>query len=222
MILDRKTCFSFVVVCRWNFTQNLMNFFFVKCLFDLLDDTKVLQFSLILQNPQLLKRLNLPFIIYLLFYWCYQPQNFLGKAKVYLPWETKLFLIGNQKWPIWKCQSSDLPKLLIQTTRYKIQDNPFVKFSNYQVTNYRFFGPTGFPVWHFQTGQKLWTWKVENPKSWYLTILGDFQFFKFNLFLSFLVSYWKNIFFSEQTYFCLIKKVFGMIALIEKKIYYKR
>ena len=40
------------------------------------------------------------FIIYLLLYWCYknQPQNFFGEKKVYLLWETKLFLMGNQKW----------------------------------------------------------------------------------------------------------------------------
>ena len=46
------------------------------------------------------KWLNLPFIRYLLLYmyWCYHPQNVFGKTKVYLLWETKMFLMGNQKW----------------------------------------------------------------------------------------------------------------------------
>ena len=55
-------------------------------------------FSWFYKIPHLLKWLNLPFIIYLLLYWCYQPQNFFGKTKVYLLWETKIFLIGNQNW----------------------------------------------------------------------------------------------------------------------------
>ena len=42
-----------------------------------------------------------------------------------------------------------------QATRYKIQANLFVKFSSYQATSYKlqFFGPTGFPAWHFQPGE---------------------------------------------------------------------
>ena len=58
--------------------------------------------------------------------------------------------------PIWKCQSSDLHKLqdssqhickILKLPRYKLQ-----------ATSYRFFRPTGFPVWHFQPGfcEILW------------------------------------------------------------------
>jgi len=54
-------------------------------------------FSWFYKIPHLLKWLNLPFMIYLLLYWCYQRRNFFGKTKVYLPWETKLFFDGKPK-----------------------------------------------------------------------------------------------------------------------------
>ena len=66
-----------------------------------------------------LKWLNLPFVIYLLLYWCYQPQNFLVRQKYicfekqnFLWWETKndkkKFEFGKLKipnpdiWPFWE------------------------------------------------------------------------------------------------------------------------
>ena len=58
--------------------------------------------------------------------------------------------------------------------------------------------------------------KIPNPDVW-----PFWEIFKFNFFCHFWFSTIKNIFFSKQTYFCLTKKFFGMIALIEKKIYYK-
>ena len=126
-------------------------------------------FSWFYKISHLLKWLNLPFIIYLLLYWCYYPQNVFGKTKVYLLWQTKMFLIGNQKWQ-----------------------------------------------------KKIEFEKLKIPKSWYSAILGDFQFFKFNFFCHFWFPIKRIFFLSKQTYFCLTKPIFGMIALIEKKIYYKR
>ena len=51
--------------------------------------------------------------------------------------------------------------------------------------------------WETKNDKKIWIWKVENPKSWYLTILGDFQFFKFNFFCHFWFPI-KKIFFSQS------------------------
>ena len=62
--------------------------------------------------------------------------------------------------------------------------------------------------------------KIPNPDIWPFWEIFNFSN---SIFLSFLVSSLKKyVFFSEQTYFCLTKNIFGTIALIEKKIYYKR
>ena len=113
-----------------------------------------MQFFLILQNPPPPKVTKST----------YQPQNCFGATKVYLHWETKIVLMGNQKW---------------------------------------------------QKNLNLKNWKSQ------ILIFGHFggvSIFQIQFFLSFLVSHQKNIFFSEQTYFCLTKNIFGMITLIEKKI----
>ena len=67
-----------------------------------------------------------------------------------------------------------------------------------------------------------WIWKIENLLKWPNIRIWDFQLFKFNFFLSFLVSHQKTFCFSKKIYFCLIKNILKMIASIEKKIYYKR
>ena len=54
-------------------------------------------FSWFYKIPHLLKWLNLPFIIYLILYWCYQPQNCFGTTKVYLLWQTKFVFYGKPK-----------------------------------------------------------------------------------------------------------------------------
>ena len=73
---------------------------------------------------------------------------------------------------------------------------------------YIWFEKQKFFWWETKNDKKIWIWKVENPKRWYLTILGDFQFFKFNLFVSFLVSHWKNIFLSESKHTFVLPKPF--------------
>ena len=51
-------------------------------------------------------------------------------------------------------------------------------------------------------------------------ILGDFEIFKFKLFLSFLVSHQKKFFFFLKANILLVSKtIFGLMASIEKKIY---
>ena len=62
--------------------------------------------------------------------------------------------------------------------------------------------------------------KIPNTDIW--PFWEIFNFFKFNLFCHFWFPIKKIFFFSKQTYFCLTKFFFGIIALIEKKIYYKR
>ena len=48
--------------------------------------------------------------------------------------------------------------------------------------------------WETKNDTKIWIWKVENLKPWYLAIWGDFQFFKFNFFVIFGFQ-WKKYFF---------------------------
>ena len=43
--------------------------------------------------------------------------------------------------------------------------------SSYQVTSYRFFGPTGFPVWHFQRGSDI---AINRLFRIYVIISADF------------------------------------------------
>ena len=69
--------------------------------------------------------------------------------------------------------------------------------------------------------KNIWIWKVKTPKPWYLAILGDFQFFKFNFFCHFWFPI-KKYFFFRANILCLTKNIFGLIASTEKKIYYKR
>ena len=98
---------------------------------------RVLQFFLILQNPPPPKvtKSTLYNIIYLL-YWCYHPQNFFGKTKVYLLWETKFCLMGNQKWQ---------NKLNLKS--WKSQILIFVHFGRFSIFQIQFFFVIfGFPL----------------------------------------------------------------------------
>ena len=70
--------------------------------------------------------------------------------------------------------------------------------------------------------KKNWIWKIENLPKWPNIRIWDFQLFKFNFVLSFLVSHQKKFCFSKQRDFCLTKTILRLIASIEKKIYYKR
>ena len=125
-------------------------------------------FSWFYKIHHLPKWLNLPFINYLLFYSCYQPQNCFGKKKIYICFEKQNVFDGkpqmtkNSNLKSWKCQ------ILI-------------------------FGHFG-SVLIFQ-------------------IQFVFVIFGFSL---------KTMYLSKQIYFCLTKTFFGMIVLIEKKIYFKR
>ena len=69
---------------------------YIKNLKDMILKWKVVVFFLWVFTPPL-KWLNLPFIIYLCLYWCYQPKNCFGKAKVCLFWEKKTFFHGKPK-----------------------------------------------------------------------------------------------------------------------------
>ena len=66
--------------------------------------------------------------------------------------------------------------------------------------------------------------KIPNPDIW--PFWEIFNFSNSIFFCHFWFPIKKIFFFSKQIYFCLTKKVFGVIlnlvALIEKKIYYKR
>jgi len=62
--------------------------------------------------------------------------------------------------------------------------------------------------------------KISNPDIWPLWKI--FNFSNSIFFCHFWIPIEKKIFLSEQTYFCPSKKIFGLIALIKKKIYYKR
>ena len=93
-------------------------------------------FSWFYKIPHLLKWLNLPFIIYRLLYWGYQSQNVFGKTKVYLLWETKMFLMGNQKWH----QKFEFEKLKIPNL------DILAILGDFQFFKFNFFVIFGFPL----------------------------------------------------------------------------